>query len=332
MPNALITGSSGQDGAYLARLLLDCGYKVHGTTRQTISIPAQDPLTALNARSNVHLHCVDLNDFDALQHLIEATQPDEIYHLAAQTSVAASFQEPLETGATTGLAAVRLMEATRQTRPQARFFQASSSEIFGESNDELLDENTPLRPRNPYGAAKAFAHQMAQTYRESYGLGISCGILFNHESPLRSERFVTRKITLGVARIKLGLQDSLPLGNLEVRRDWGFAGDYARAMHLMLQAEPDDYVLATGKLHSLRDFVSLAFECVGLKPEPYVYSDPALVRPSDALAPRAKISKARTKLNWTPRVSFETLIALMVEADLKRLRGETDIRYFPEAT
>ncbi len=347
MPSALITGITGQDGAYLSRLLLDKGYEVWGTmrsdgartgvTRELCGLveregqEAAPALWALGVAQRVRLIGVDYLEINSLARAIDLAQPDEVYNLAAQSSVARSFEAPTETGEVTALSVARLLHALREVRPQARFYQASSSEMFGKARETPQTEETPFYPRSPYGAAKVYAHCMTVNYREAYGLHASCGILYNHESPLRPERFVTRKITSSVARIQAGLQESLTLGDLDVWRDWGFAGDYVEAMWLMLQQdEPDDFIIATGQAHSLRDFVRLAFASVGLEHERYVRTDPKLLRPSEVLEVSGDNARAERKLGWKPRVSFEHLIAFLMEAEIKRTRGEEDsIRYAP---
>lgn len=330
MKNALITGITGQDGAYLAHFLLGKGYRVWGTVRawNRAPIPA---LHALNVDDRVTLLPVDFSNTTSLACAIEASSPDEIYNLAAQSSVAASFNEPTATGEITGLGVARLLEAMRLVRTEARFFQATSSEMFGQVRETPQTENTPFHPRSPYGAAKVYAHSMTINYREAYGCHASSGILYNHESPLRPAHFVTRKVTMAAARIKHGLQNELSLGNLDVERDWGFAGDYVEAMWLMLQQEtPDDYVIATGQKHSLRRFVECAFRCVDLDYRDYVHIDPAFFRPAEAHAAVGCCDKAHEKLGWRARMSFEQLIEFMVAADINRvLDNDARIRYLP---
>ncbi len=334
MPTALITGITGQDGAYLARLLLARGYTVWGIVRAD-DRPAScklGSLAALRIENDVRLAAAELRDTASLARVIRDSAPDEIYNLAAQSSVAQSFDTPLETGEISGLSVVCLLQAMRENQPDARFYQASSSEMYGQARETPQTEDTPFYPRSPYGAAKVYAHWMTVNYREAYGCHASCGILFNHESPLRPEQFVTRKVTTAVARIKAGLQSALVLGNLEVQRDWGFAGDYVQAMHLMLQQDtPDDYVIATGEVHSLREFVSLAFQVVGLDYREYVQSDAALFRPAEVQAVVGANGKAARKLGWSPRMKFEQLVEFLVEADIKRVRkDESNIRYVME--
>jgi GDPmannose 4,6-dehydratase len=317
---ALITGVTGQDGAYLAEFLLGKGYEVHGMVRRssTENFERIGPL-----RDRVTLHQADLLDQLSLVRLVEDTQPHEVYNLAAQSFVPTSFVQPLLTGEFTALGVTRLLEAVRLVDAGIRFYQASSSEMFGSVREEPQTELTPFWPRSPYGVAKVYGHWITINFRESYKLFACCGILFNHESPLRGKEFVTRKITDGVARIKLGLADKLKLGNLDAQRDWGFAGDYVRAMWMMLQHErPDDYVVATGEKHSVRDFARLAFEHVGLDWQAHVEVDPALFRPADVNTLCGDSSKARRVLGWRPEVSFPELVAMMVDADLERVERE----------
>jgi GDPmannose 4,6-dehydratase len=308
---ALITGITGQDGSYLAELLLERGYEVHGLVR--------DGSEEIEA---VHLHRGDLRDQDSLADALNAARPAEVYNLAAASSVAASWEDPALTGEITGLGVARLLEALRTTCPEARLFHASSNEIFGPARGGSADETTPLAPRTPYGAAKAYAHHLVLGHRDAYGLFCCNGILFNHESPRRGERFVTRKITRGVAAISLGLADELRLGALDPQRDWGYAPDYVEAMWLMLQrGQPQDYVLATGIAHSVRDCVSVAFGHVGLDWRSHVKLDDAFKRPAEADALVGDASKARRELGWEPRTRFETMIAQMVDHDLALLQA-----------
>ncbi len=317
MPTALITGITGQDGSYLAEFLLEKGYTVVGVVRRT-SHDSYERIGHLLDR--ITIVPADLLDQHSLTMVIRDVRPDEIYNLAAQSFVPTSWSQPVLTGEFTALGVTRILEAMRLAHPGARFYQASSSEMFGKAQRVPQDETTPFYPRSPYGVAKVYGHWITVNYRESYGLYAVSGILFNHESPRRGLEFVTRRVSDGVARIKLGLAKELRLGNLEARRDWGFAGDYVRAMWLMLQqGEPDDYVVGTGRTHSVRELVDLAFRCVGLDWEPYVKVDPALVRPAEVDVLQADPSKARRVLGWGPEVSFEQLIAMMVEADLQRL-------------
>lgn len=313
---ALITGVTGQDGAYLSQLLLGKGYEVYGTYRPESGTGTRR-LRALAIEHEVRLVPLDLTAAPAVQRLVRELAPDEVYNLAGQSSVVASFEQPLSTAAANGMGALHLLEALRQERPTGRLFQASSSELFG-LQAAPQNEATPFQPRSPYAVAKLFAHQMTRTYRESYGLYACAGILFSHESPLRGTEFVTRKISEGVARIKCGLADALFLGDLEARRDWGFAGDYVRAMWLMLQQpQPEDYVIATGEPHSVREFAELAFACAGLDWRKYVRHDPNLLRPKDAHELVGEPTKARTALGWQPQLKFAALVRMMVEQDMQ---------------
>lgn len=318
---ALITGVSGQDGAYLARFLLEKGYRVHGLARRSSYTELRDMrLRELGIAKDVELHEGDILDLGSLVRLVEHVKPDEVYNLSAQSFVGSSWNQPILTCLTTGIGAVNALEAVRLAAPGARFYQASSSEMFGLAQEPVQSETTPFRPRSPYGIAKLQAHWMTVNYRESFGMHASSGILFNHESPLRGLEFVTRKITYGVARIKLGLADHLELGNIDAHRDWGHAADYVRAMWLMLQQdEPDDYVIATGRSTSIRDFARLAFAHVGLMAEDYIRVRPDLLRPADVDTLCGDASKARRKLGWQPNISLEEMIVEMVEADLRRL-------------
>tara|TARA_Y100000590_G_scaffold454451_1_gene601295 strand:+ start:1471 stop:2487 length:1017 start_codon:yes stop_codon:yes gene_type:complete len=312
---ALITGISGQDGSYLAELLLSKGYDVHGIVRRT-STGATPRLDHI--RSQITIHMADLLDVSSLIRLIRRLRPHEIYNLAAQSFVAESWNEPILTANCTGVAVFHMLEAVRIAHPEARFYQASSSEMFGKVRQVPQVETTPFYPRSPYGAAKVLGHWATVNYRESYGLHASSGILFNHESPRRGTEFVTRKISRGVARIKLGLATKLALGNLEAQRDWGFAGDYVEAMWRMLQQdEPGDFVVATGRARSVRDFCACAFGHVGLDWRRHVEQDPRFMRPAEVDLLVGDPSKARQQLGWAPGVSFEQLVALMVDADLK---------------
>jgi GDPmannose 4,6-dehydratase len=314
---ALITGITGQDGSYLAELLLEKGYQVFGFVRR---VPAPDEARVARLRPQLAFVCGDLLDAASLVRALRIAQPYEVYNLAAQTSVRKSFEAPAETAEVTGLGVTRLLEAVRLVDPAIRFFQAGSSEMFGPGAEAPQRETTPFQPGSPYGAAKLYGHWMTRGYRESYGMFAVSGILFNHESPRRGLEFVTRKITDGAARIKLGLSSELRLGNLIARRDWGYAGDYVRAMWQMLQAEKaDDYVIATGETHSVAEFCAAAFAAVGLEWERYVRSDPALTRPVDTALTVGDASKARAELGWKPSVGFEELVRRMVEADLARL-------------
>ncbi len=323
MPQALITGVTGQDGAYLAQFLLARGYRVLGLLRRSASSDViGERLRWLGIIDQVALLDGDMSDLGSLIRIIDKHGPDEIYNLAAQSFVASSWQQPLLTAQVTGLGAVNVLEAVRIAAPRARIYQASSSEMFGKIGTAEQNETTPFYPRSPYAAAKLFAHWMAVNYRESFGLHASSGLLFNHESPLRGIEFVTRKITDGVARIKLGLSRELRLGNLEARRDWGHARDYVRAMWLMLQQEhPGDYVVATGRSTSVCEFCQIAFAHAGLDHREFVRVDPLLFRPAEVDALRGDATKARQVLGWAPEVSLEALAAEMVEADLARHRA-----------
>lgn len=314
---ALITGVSGQDGSYLAELLLEQGYRVFGLVRRS-SEERLERIAHLAGR--LELVRGDLLDQTSLVRALEESEPDEVYNLAAQSFVPTSWKEPVLTAEFTALGATRLLEALRQVAPKARFYQASSSEIFGKVTTAPQDERTPFWPRSPYGVAKLYAHWITVNYRESFGLFACCGILFNHESPRRGTEFVTRKITREAARIRLGLSRELKLGNLEARRDWGFAGDYVRAMWLMLQREtPEDYVIATGEMHSVREVCEVAFAEAGLDWREHVIQDPGLYRPAEVDLLVGDASKARRELGWKPEVGFEELIRSMVRADLAAL-------------
>lgn len=319
MKKAFITGITGQDGSYLADLLLEKGYEVHGMVRRhsTLYRSRLEHLDAYKGKS-FFLHYGDMTDELSLTQLLSKIQPDEIYNLAAQSHVRISFDIPVYTADATGLGTLRLLEAMRQICPKARFYQASSSEMYGKVQEVPQTELTPFYPRSPYACAKLFAHAQAVNYRESYGLHVSCGILFNHESPRRGENFVTRKITKGVADIKKGLTDKLVLGNLDAKRDWGHAKEYVEAMWLMLQQDtPDDYVIATGKNHSVQEFVEVAFASVGLDWKKYVTFDERLLRPAEVDELIGDASKAKEKLGWETKISFEELVKVMVEEDLK---------------
>jgi GDPmannose 4,6-dehydratase len=314
---ALITGITGQDGSYLAELLLDKGYEVHGMVRRSSS-ETFDRLSQI--RDDIELHSGDLLDQRSLTDVLRATEPDEIYNLAAMSFVAASWTQPVLTAEFTGTGVTRMLEAMREVSPEARLYQASSSEMFGKVLEVPQTESTPFYPRSPYGVAKAYGHFITVNYRESYDLYACSGILFNHESPRRGLEFVTRKVTHAVAAIKLGLADELLLGNLDAERDWGYAKDYVEAMWLMLQQdEPDDYVIATGISHSVRSLVELAFEHAGLAPGDYVRQDPRFLRPAEVDHLIGDSSKAERQLGWRPRTSFDELVRLMVDADLALL-------------
>lgn len=317
---ALVTGVSGQDGSYLAELLLDKGYEVFGLVRR-LSVTNYDRIEHLLDR--ITLVDGDLLDEYSIMDAIDSVRPDEVYNLAAQSFVPTSFQQPMLTAQFDGLGVLRWLEAIRRIKPDARFYQASTSEMFGKVRETPQTELTPFHPRSPYGVAKVYGFFITVNYRESYGLHASNGILFNHESPRRGLRFVTRKITDGVARIKHGLTNELRLGNLEAKRDWGFAGDSAEAMWLMLQQEePDDYVIAMGHEHSVRQFCEVAFSHVGLDYAPYVVEDPAFYRPAEVHTLIGDSSKAREQLGWEPKVSFEEMVRMMVDADMERVAKE----------
>jgi GDPmannose 4,6-dehydratase len=308
MSRALITGITGQDGYYLAQLLNEHGAEIWGTA-QSVVLPAE--LNFVHAAP-----AADLTDQAGLDHVIATVQPDEIYHLAAQSSVAASWDGPVGTGDITGLGTVRLLESVRRQAPNARVFIASSSEIFGEPDHSPQNEETPIRPVSPYGAAKAYALHVARGYRQRHGLFVACGILYNHESPRRPTSFVTRKITSGAVAIARGEQTELRLGNLDAKRDWGFAGDYVRAMYLMLQQDlADDYVIATGEAHTVRDFCEIAFAQVGLDYRQYVVSDPAFWRPAEPVPLVGDAARLRESFGWSPEVTFESLVEMLVDAD-----------------
>ena len=320
MKKALLTGITGQDGSYLAELLLSKGYEVHGLIRRSSTFSTgriehlyHDPH---ESGARLSLHYGDLTDPSSLLSAVHLARPDEIYNLGAQSHVRVSFDVPEYTGEITGLGAVRLLEAIRESGIRPRFYQASSSELFG-SSPAPQSETTPFHPRSPYAAAKAYAYWIVVNYREAYGLYACNGILFNHESPRRGETFVSRKITRAAARIKLGLQDRLYLGNLDARRDWGYAGDYVEAMWLMLQQEAaDDFVIATGESHTVREFLDIAFGHVGLDWARHVEIDPHYFRPAEVDELRGDMSKARRQLGWQPKVRFPALVTMMVDADL----------------
>ncbi|MBV9028412.1 MAG: GDP-mannose 4,6-dehydratase [Candidatus Eremiobacteraeota bacterium] len=319
---ALITGITGQDGSYLAELLLDKGYRVVGMTRRT-STEVHERIEHIVG--DVEIVSGDLLDQSSITSIVNDVRPAEIYNLAAQSFVPASWSQPVLTGEFTALGVTRVLEAIRHVDPAIRFYQASSSEMFGKVQEVPQRETTPFYPRSPYGVAKVYGHWITVNYRESYGIFACSGISFNHESERRGKEFVTRKITDGVARIKLGLARELRLGNLDAQRDWGYAGDYVRAMWLTLQQDrPDDYVIATGRTRSVRDFVRIAFEVAGLGAyEPYVVVDPRFVRPAEVDLLVGDAGKARNVLGWEPEVGFERLVAMMVEADLDRLASRS---------
>ena len=329
MKKALITGITGQDGSYLAELLLEKGYEVHGMLRRTSTFNRQriDPIynnPEIN-QGRFHLHYGDLADSPSIYKLMEQISPQEIYNLAAQSHVKVSFENPEYTSDVVATGTLRLLEANRQTGVMARFYQASSSEMFGKVRETPQTELTPFHPRSPYGVAKVFAHQMTVNYRESYDMHASCGILFNHESPRRGENFVTRKITQSVAKISKGLQDKLILGNLDAKRDWGYAKEYVEAMWLMLQQEtPDDYVIATNETHSVRDFLEIAFEHIGKDYKDYVEVSSAYYRPAEVDLLIGDFSKAKEQLGWQSKTSFADLVKLMIDADLDLLETSSN--------
>lgn len=317
---ALITGITGQDGSYLAEFLLERGYQVAGLVRRSSS-PRLERIEHLEGR--VDLVRGDLHDQSSLVRALAESQPDEVYNLAAQSFVPTSFEEPVLTAEVTAVGVTRMLEALRQVTPDARFYQASTSEMFGKVRETPQRETTPFHPRSPYGVAKVFAHWATVNYREAHGLFACSGILFNHESPRRGPEFVTRKIARGAARIKLGLQQELALGNLDARRDWGHAADFVRAMWLMLQRdEPRDYVIATGETHSVREFCQAAFGCLGLDWEAHVRVDPRFLRPAEVDQLVGDPTRAREELGWTPEVSFEQLVTEMTEAELRALSDD----------
>jgi len=316
---ALITGVTGQDGSYLAELLLEQGYEVHGMVRRA-STEKFERIEHL--RERITLHQGDLLDHRSLVDALRAARPDEVYNLAAMSFVAVSWIQPTLTAEFTGVGVTRLLEALREAAPEARFYQASSSEMFGKVRQTPQNEETPFYPRSPYGVAKAYGHFITVNYRESYELHATSGILFNHESPRRGLEFVTRKITWHAAAIKLGLAQELRLGNLDAKRDWGYARDYVEAMWLMLQQdEPEDFVIATGKTHTVRECVEIAFDQAGLSSEGHVVLDEAFLRPAEVDLLVGDATKAKRQLGWEPKTSFEQLIRMMVDADLKLLGG-----------
>ncbi len=324
--SALITGITGQDGVYLARRLVNQGYAVHGVVRcaSNSDSPALESLPRA-----VQLHQADLLDELSLVRVLQEVQPDEIYHLAAQSYIPTAWAQPVLTGEYTAMGTARILEAIRLVDSSIRFYQASSSEMFGQVDTEPQNEQTPFRPTNPYGAAKLYAHWLCVQYRQRHRLFACSGILYNHESPLRSRDFVSRKITDAVARIKMGLQLDLRLGNLDSRRDWGYAEDYVESMWLMLQqSEPDDYVIATGVQHTVRELAEAAFAYADLDYRDYVVHDPELMRPAEVNRHRGDYRKAEAQLGWEPRTSFEEMVAMMVDADIKRVERElAEINY-----
>jgi GDPmannose 4,6-dehydratase len=319
MKTALITGITGQDGSYLAEFLLEKGYRVFGLVRRSSTVTFE---RIQHIQDRLELLSGDLTDQNSLLYALQESAPDEVYNLAAQSFVQTSWTQPVLTGDVTGLGVTRMLEAIRVFNPKIRFYQASSSEMFGKVQAVPQREDTPFYPRSPYGVAKVYGHWATVNYRESYDLFAVSGILFNHESPRRGLEFVTRKVTDAAARIKLGLASEVRLGNLDAQRDWGFAGDYVRAMYLMLQAErPDDYVVATGKTHSVRALVETAFAAVDLDWKDFVVQDPRFMRPAEVDLLVGDASRARDELGWVPEVDFHALVSMMVAADLERLRG-----------
>ena len=317
---ALITGVTGQDGSYLADFLLSLGYEVYGMVRRTSTVRYE---RIQHIQHQLHLMQGDMGDLSSLITVISEVEPDEIYNLAAQSFVPTSWNQPVFTGDITGLGVTRILDAVRTVNPKIRFYQASSREMFGKVREVPQTENTPFYPRSPYGVAKVYGHWITVNYRESYDLYACSGILFNHESPRRGLEFVTRKTTYHVAKIKLGLADEIRIGNTDAQRDWGFAGDYVRAMWLMLQQDvPDDYVIATGETHSVERLLEVAFEHVGLNWRDYAIQDPRFMRPAEVDLLVGDYSKAGKALGWEPEVNFEQLIAMMVEADLKKLQDD----------
>jgi len=322
MKKALITGITGQDGSYLAELLLEKGYEVHGIVRR---VAFEDPEHRLwrirHIVDKIHLHCGSLESYASIYNIVEKVKPDECYHLAAQSFVSYSFEDEFSTLNTNINGTIYVLSAIKNRKPDCKFYFAASSEMFGHALETPQNENTPFNPRSPYGISKVVGYYFTKNYREAYNLFACSGICFNHESPRRGFEFVTRKISRGVAMIKLGLLDKIKLGNLEAKRDWGYAPEYVEAMWLMLQQEkPEDYVIATGETHSVKEFVELAFEIVGLKWENYVEIDKTLFRPAEVFELKGDIRKIKGKLNWQPKVKFSELVRIMVENDLKELK------------
>lgn len=316
---ALITGITGQDGSYLTELLLQQGYKVYGLVQRSANYQFENIEHLLK---DIHIITGDLADFSSLTRAVKKAAPQEIYNLAAQSFVQASWDIPELTGDITGVGVSRVLEAMRLEAPNARFYQASSSEMFGKVVETPQRETTPFYPRSPYGVSKVYGHFATVNYRESFGLFACSGILFNHESPRRGREFVTRKIAIGVARIKAGLEKELRMGNIDAKRDWGFAGDYVRAMHLMLQQDtPDDFVVGTGETHSVKEFLELAFNHVGLNWQDHVVQDEAFMRPAEVDLLLSDPTKARDVLGWKPEVSFPELVAMMVDSEMKAING-----------
>lgn len=323
MKKVLITGIDGQDGSYLAEFLLEKGYDVHGVVRRVaLEDPGHHLWRIQHILSKVNLHSASLESYASIFNVIEEVKPQECYHLAAQSFVSYSFEDEFSTMNTNIMGTQHVLSAVKERAPECKFYFAASSEMFGNVRETPQNENTPFHPRSPYGISKVAGFYLTQNYREAYNLFACSGMLFNHESPRRGFEFVTRKITNGVAQIKLGLAKKIYLGNLEAKRDWGFAGDYVKAMWLMLQQpRPDDYVIATGRTHSVKNFVKLAFECVGLDWKKYVAVDKKLYRPAEVNILVGDFSKAKKKLKWQPTVKFEELVRMMVEHDLNKLRN-----------
>ncbi len=326
---ALVTGVTGQDGAYLSKLLLDKGYKVYGTFRR-VSTPNFWRLQYLGIDSKIHLIPADLLDMGSMLEAIRISNPDEFYNLAASSYVGSSFEEAAIQAEITGIAVTKILEAVRHFNPNIKFYQASSSEMYGENKFSKQDENTPLTPSSPYAVSKLYAHWITQIYRRSYGMYTSCGTLFNHESPIRGIEFVSRKITNTVAEISLGLKKELVLGNLKARRDWGFAEEYMEAINLMLQQEkPDDFVISTGESHSVEEFVKLAFDYVGLNWKKFVKIDKKFFRPAEVSYLKGDYTKAKKKLHWKPKTQFGDLVKLMLDEDIQRWTDFIDGKKFP---
>jgi GDPmannose 4,6-dehydratase len=316
---ALITGITGQDGSYLAEFLLEKDYQVYGLVRRSSTTNFE---RLQHVQDRIHTIPGDLLDQNSLLEAVRTVQPDEVYNLAAQSFVPTSWNQPVLTGEFTALGVTRLLEAIRVVKPEARFYQASSSEMFGKAKEVPQNEDTPFHPRSPYGVAKVYGHWITVNYRESYGIYTCSGILFNHESPRRGLEFVTRKVSHGVAQIRLGLAEKLALGNLDAKRDWGFAGDYVKAMWLMLQREePTDYVVGTGVMHSVRELVEVAFAHVDLPWKAHVVTDSSLIRPAEVDILKADWGKAKRELGWKPEVDFKDLVCMMVDADMEQLRS-----------
>ena len=330
MQTALITGITGQDGSYLSELLISKGYRVIGIVRRSSSVDSRGRLDHLDpdVRKKIILQYGDMTDASSLVAIIKRFEPSEVYNLAAQSHVKISFDQPIYTSEVTGVGTLNVLEAIRISGLNVRFYQASSSEQFGKVAHTPQNESTPFYPRSPYGVSKVFAHWITVNYREAYGMHNSCGILFNHESPRRGENFVTRKISLGVAKIKEEMDAELRLGNIDSQRDWGFAGDYVEAMWLMLQQEkPDDYVVATGVSHTVRDFCEAAFSHAGMDYKDYVKTDSEYFRPSEVDALRGDAAKAREKLGWKPKTDFKSLVGMMVDSDLAFVRNNFSYKH-----